>query len=180
VARVSGQHGLRPPAQLVLLGKTLLNLDEVARTLDDDHDPNEMVRDSVADIMSKRLWREATPGSALNLLIDAKEFVEELPGRMNRILDTLADGQLRVEVDAVDEHELMRMAQKVANRVTAGLILAALIVGASMLMQVDVEPTLFGYPALAIVLFLAAAGAGFGLLLFIWLSDEHKRFRPKR
>jgi ubiquinone biosynthesis protein len=152
----------------------------VARRLAPEYDPNDSVRERVGEIMSKRMWRDATPGSAPNLLIDTKEFVEELPGRMNRIMDTVAEGRLQVEVDAVDENELMRMAQKVANRVTAGLILAALIVGASMLMQVDVEPTIFGYPALAIVLFLVAAAAGFGLLLFIWLSDEHKRFRPKR
>ena len=165
VARVSMKHGLRPPPQLALLGKTLLNLDQVARTLAPQYDPNQHVRDSVAEIMSKRLWREATPGGALNMFIDAKEFVEQLPRRANHIMDTVAEGRLRVEVDALDEAELHRMAQKVANRVTAGLVIAALIVGASMLMQVEVDQKLFGYPALAMICFLLAAGAGFWLLL---------------
>jgi ubiquinone biosynthesis protein len=180
VARLSVQHGLRPPPELALLGKTLLNLDEVARRLSPGFDPNASVRGNVAEIMSRRLWREATPGSALNLMIDAKEFVEELPGRMNRILDTLASGQLHVEVDAVDEQQLMRMFQKVANRVTAGLVLAALIIGASMLVQVETDHTILGYPALAIVLFLGAVAAGFGLLLTILFSDEHRRLRRRR
>src|SRR3712207_4624148 len=85
---------------------------------------------------------DRTPGSALNMFIDAKEFVEQLPRRLNQIMETVADGRLRVEVDAVDEQELHRMAQKVANRVTAGLVIAAMVVGASMLMQVEVEQKL--------------------------------------
>jgi ubiquinone biosynthesis protein len=73
----------------------------------------------------------------------------------------------------------MVMFQKVANRVTAGLVVAALIVGAAMLMQVDTEATILGYPALAMILFVAAAAAGFGLLISIFFTDEHRtRRRP--
>lgn len=175
LSRVGAEHGLRPAPEIALLGKTLLNLDEIARTLAPDIEPNEVVRSNIAGILSARVSRDATGERLLQALLDAREFVQQLPGRMNRIMDTVAEGQLEVKVDAIDEHELMRMAQKVANRVTAGLVLAALIVGASLLMQVDVEPTLLGYPALAIVLFLAAAGAGFGLLLLIVFGDQRGR-----
>jgi ubiquinone biosynthesis protein len=88
-------------------------------------------------------------------------------------MDTVAEGKLSVQVDAVDEHELMRAFQKVANRVTTGVILAAMIIGASMLMQVETEVTILGYPALAIVLFLAAAAAGAVLVVSILVGDTH-------
>ena len=173
LSRTSGEQGLRPAPEIVLLGKTLLNLDQIARTLDPDLDPNAVIRNHTSEIVSAQMSREFSGDRLLQALLDTKEFVERLPRRMNRIMDTVAEGKLEVKVDAIDEHELMRMAQKVANRVTTGLVLAALIVGASLLMQVDVEPTLFGYPALAIVLFLAAAASSFGLLLSILFSDEH-------
>ena len=48
--------------------------------------------------------------------------------------------------------------QKVANRITVGLILAALIVGAALLMRVETTFRILGYPGLAILCFLAAAG----------------------
>ena len=173
LSRSGGEQGLRPAPEVALLGKTLLNLDEVARTLDPDLDPNAVIQAHIGEIVSEQMSREFSGQRLLQTLLDTKEFVERLPSRMNRIMDTVAEGRLEVKVDAIDEHELMRMAQKVANRVTAGLVLAALIVGASLLMQVDVEPRLFGYPALAIVLFLGAAAAGGGLLLSILFSDEH-------
>lgn len=83
---------------------------------------------------------------------------------MNAVLDTLAEGEISLQVKGIDEHEFMLGMQKLANRVTAGLVIAALVIGASMLMRVETSARLFGYPALAIVCFLAAVGSGLFLL----------------
>jgi len=108
-------------------------------------------------------------------LIEMKELVEQLPGRTNRILDLVANNDLRVRVDTIDEAKLMSGLQKIANRITVGLILAALIVGASMLMRVETSFQILGYPGLAILFFLAAAGGGIVLMLNILLFDERAR-----
>jgi heme A synthase len=73
----------------------------------------------------------------------------------------------------------MRGVQKLANRLTAGMVVAALVIGAALIMRVDVHPRLFGYPAVAIVLFGIAAAAAGWLLLSIGLSDlpQHRRRR---
>ena len=65
-------------------------------------------------------------------LIDLKEFVEKLPSRVNKILDAVGNNDLQIKVDALDEKVLMEGAQKVANRITAGLVVASMIVGASL------------------------------------------------
>lgn len=179
VSRVAAEEGLRPPPELALLGKTMLNLDEVGHILDPDFDPNASIRRHVADIMSRRLWREASAGTMLDSVLEAKEFVQHLPARVNRIMDTVAEGRFEVKVDAVDEQALMVMFQKVANRVASGVVLAALILGAALLMRVETEAMILGYPALAMVLFLAAALSGFGLLISIFLTDEHRRRRSR-
>lgn len=62
--------------------------------------------------------------------------------------------------------------QKVANRITLGLLLAALIIGAAMLMRVDTSFRILGYPGLSIIFFLLAAGGGIALMLTILLKDE--------
>jgi hypothetical protein len=101
-----------------------------------------------------------------------KDFMQRLPSRVNRILDTVANNQLEVKVDAIDEATLMDGFQKVANRITVGLVLAALIVGAALLMQVETRFRILGYPGLAIIFFLLAAGGGIALMLTILLKDE--------
>src|SRR5258706_278210 len=120
----------------------------------------------------------SSPSSPANLLaaaMDAKEFVEKLPGRVNKVMDALAEGQLTLNVQGIDEKELMRGVQKLANRVTTGLIIAALIVGAALLMRIDTSSKLFGYPSIAIVCFFAAALAGVWLILSIVIHELPQR-----
>ena len=84
-------------------------------------------------------------------------------------------------MDAVDERMLIDGLHKIANRIALGLILAALIVGATLLMQVPTRFRILGYPGLAILFFLAAALGGVALVVSILVSDrrppERKRTR---
>jgi ABC-type polysaccharide/polyol phosphate export permease len=85
-----------------------------------------------------------------------------------------------VKVDAIDEARLMEGMQKVANRISLGLILAALIVGAALMMDVPTSFQIFGYPGLAILLFLAAAAGGVALAVSILASDIRSKRKKTR
>jgi ubiquinone biosynthesis protein len=172
LGRVAGDVGLRLPTELTMLGKTLLNLDQIGEALDPKFDPNASIRRNAAAIMRARLLKSASPGNLFSGILEVKEFVERLPARINKILDVVASNQLQVKVDAIDETRLMTGFQKVANRITMGLVLAALIVGAAMLVRVETSFRILGYPGLAFILFLVAAGGGITLLLTILLKDE--------
>ena len=180
LARVAGECGLRPPVELTMLGKTLLNLDQVAQKIDPDFDPNSAIKRHVGEIMRRKMLQSASPAKLLSSAMDAKEFVERLPGRVNKVMDALAEGQMTLNIQGIDERELMRGIQKLANRLTAGLVIAALIVGAAMLMRIDTQAKLFGYPTVAIVCFLAAAAAGVWLVVSSLLHDLPQRGRRER
>jgi ubiquinone biosynthesis protein len=171
VSRMSAESGIRVPSELALLGKTLLNLDQVGRALDPTFDPNASIRRNAAELTTERVKRSLSPGNLMVSLIELRDFAQRLPARLNRIFDHVADNKLRINVDAIDEKLLMEGFQKVANRITTGLILAALIVGAAMLTQVPSSFEILGYPALATLFFLAAAGGGVFLLVDIFRTD---------
>ena len=174
VFRSGSQHGLKMSPDLALLGKALLNLDEIGRVLDPEFDVNASMRDSATELMRRRMWKQATPANLWSSALEVREFAERLPGRVNRILDALACNDLRLKVEVIDHGSIIDGFQKVANRIALGLVLAALIVGAAMLMQVRTEFTLFGYPGLAIVLFLAAVSGGLWLAWTILVGDVRK------
>jgi hypothetical protein len=88
------------------------------------------------------------------------ERQRRLPSRVNRVLDSLASNELKLKVEMIDEGAVIDGLQKVANRIALGLVLAAMIVAAAVIMQVPTTFRLFGYPGLAMILFLAAATGG--------------------
>jgi ubiquinone biosynthesis protein len=174
-SRRSVEAGVRMPPELALLGKTLLHLDEIARCLDPDFDPNDAVRRNAAEVTSRKLRQSASPGHLLAALQEVKEFAERLPARANRILDLVANNELSIRVESIDEGLLMEGAQKIANRIAVGLVLAALILGAALLMRVPTAFQILGYPGLAMICFLGAAAGGVFLVLSIAWNDRTTR-----
>jgi ubiquinone biosynthesis protein len=175
LARACGESGLRAPPELTMLGKALLNLDQIGRTLDPDFNPNERIRENAGELLRRRMLQSVSPGNLLSTALEMNELAQSLPDRLNRILETAARNELRLKVDAFDEVHMMEGLQKVANRIALGLVVAALIVGAAMLMHVDTPFRILGYPGLAILLFAAAALCGIGLVVIIITHDERAR-----
>ena len=177
IARVSGGCGLRLPAELTLIGKALLNLDKVVSTLDPQFDPSEAVRAESSRLLQDRIRRRMSRTSLTSSVLEFQDFAERLPGRVAKVLDMLGGSEIRVKVDALDEHLLIQGMQKIANRIAVGVVLAALIIGAALMMRVETPFRLFGYPGLAITLFLAACFGGVVLILDILYYDEKRKTR---
>lgn len=175
VSKNAADNGLFVPSELTLLGKTLLQLDEVGKILDPTFDPNASIRRNVGELMSQRMRKQATAGSVFSSLLEMKDFVGGLPSRLNKIMDAIANQELEVKVKAVDAKLVMEGFQKIANRITTGIVLASLIVGASLLMQVPTSFRIFGYSGLAILCFLVAAAGGFWLVISIFVQDHKSR-----
>jgi ubiquinone biosynthesis protein len=175
ITRISADCWFRLPPEFTMVAKAFLNLDKVVYTLDPHFDPNIIIRERANEILQRNIIRSIEPNNLLSGVVDLKEFVEKLPTRVNRILDSAGNNELRFKVDAIDEKVVLEGLQKVANRITLGLVVAALIVGAAMLMRVETSFRIFGYPGLAMILFLLAAAAGLFLVFSILFYDEKRR-----
>ena len=172
ITKISADCWFRLPSEFTMIAKALMNLDRVVYTLDPSFDPNAVIREESNEILQRNIMRSISPSNLLAGAVDVKEFAEKLPARVNRILDAVGNNELRLKVDAIDEKVVLDGLQKVANRITLGLVVAALIVGAALLMRVETSFRIFGYPGLAMILFLLAAAAGFILAFNILLHDK--------
>ncbi|GAB2738171.1 ABC1 kinase family protein [Nocardioides pakistanensis] len=131
LTRKAGEAGLKMDPELVMLGKTLLNLDLVAATLDPGFEPREALRRHTAELMKSSM--KTSPAAMFATVLEAKEFVESLPGRVNRAFDAIGEGHFELRVKAFDEDEFLRGLHKLANVIAAGLILAAMILASAFL-----------------------------------------------
>jgi len=175
VAADARNNGLFVPSDLVLLGKTLLQLDEVGRILDPTFDPNAAIRRNIDKLISQRLYKDATKGNIFTSLLEMKDFVGHLPVKLNRIMDVITNAQFEVNVKAVDAPIVMEGMQKIANRIAISIVLAALIMGASLLMRIETSFRVMGYPGLAFLLFIGAAAGAIWLIISIIIYDRPKR-----
>jgi ubiquinone biosynthesis protein len=178
ITKISADCWFRLPSEFTMVAKALLNLDRVVFTLDQDFEPASVIRQRATEILQRNLMKSITPANLISGVVEVKEFAEKLPSRINKILDTVGNNELRVNVDAIDEKMIVEGFQKVANRITLGLILAALIVGAAMLMRVETSFRILGYPGLPMIFFVMAAIAGIGLGITIVSSDVKARKKP--
>jgi ubiquinone biosynthesis protein len=180
LVRLATACGLRTPPEMSLLGKTLLNLEQVARALDPELDVKKVIEGHLESVMRGRLRRSFSPANLASEAMELQALLREAPRKVSDVLSLLADNRIQVKVVGLEESHLIESMHKIANRISAGVITAALIVGAAMLMRVETTMRLFGYPAIALVLFVIAAALGLGIVASALLGDRKAKPSEER
>ena len=172
LTRKAGEAGLRMDPELVMLGKTLLNLDQVAATLDPTFEPREALQRHMSDLMKSSM--RTTPAAVMASLLEAKEFVEELPGRVNRAFDAVGEGNFELRIKAFDEDQFLRGLHKLANVLAAAMVLASMILASALLAKPSgSEASLENHVALTV--FIVAVVVSLGMLARIALQSRKVR-----
>ena len=172
--------GLRTPPEMSLLGKTLLNLEQVADALDPDLDVKCVVEDHLEHVMRERLKRSFSASNLASELIEVQALLREAPRKVSDLLSLLAENRMQVRVDGIADSALMESLQKIANRIAAGLVTAALIVASAMMMDVDSGWKIGGYPVIALFLFLVGAALGLMIVVSALFGDRKAKPRVER
>jgi ubiquinone biosynthesis protein len=168
--REAGECGLRMDPELTMIGKAMLNLDQVASVLDPDFEPFEALRRHTTGLM--RTSMKSSPAAVLASMLEAKEFAEALPGRVNRAFDAIGEGNFELRIKAFDEDEFLRGLHKLANVIAAGLVLAAMILASAFLARSSGDaPTTTNNIALAV--FVVAVVIALTMLArILWQSHQ--------
>jgi len=179
VISIANNNDLTAPPELAMLAKTLLHLDAITKKLDPDYDPQRVIRDYAEQMMGQKLAQKFNPRNFYAALLDLNQFVLDLPHRAREIVDLTAAGKLTFGVKLTQAEELLGGIHKIANRITAGVVIAALLISSSLMMRVPSRFILFGYPGLAVVGYLFAAVAGVYLIVSVLMRDREDRERAK-
>jgi predicted unusual protein kinase regulating ubiquinone biosynthesis (AarF/ABC1/UbiB family) len=173
--REAGECGLRMDPELTMLGKAMLNLDQVATVLDPEFEPIEALRRHTTGLMKTSM--RSSPAAMLASMLEAKEFAEALPGRVNRAFDAIGEGHFELRIKAFDEDEFLRGLHKLANVIAAGLVLAAMILASAFLARSSGDGTTT-QNKIAMVVFVVAIVIALTMLgRILWQSHQ---LRAKR
>lgn len=160
------------PTNLMLLSKTLVIRDEISRKLDPDHNFGEMTGPYVKQMLEERTKASHIIKSAQRTVMDLVNLMKNFPRKINHLLTKAEKGTLKLELEHVGLDGLVEEMDIMSNRLSFSMIIAALIVGSSLIIQTRMSPSLFGVPLLGIIGFLIAGFLGLGLLISIIRSGK--------
>lgn len=176
---VASNNELKIPAELAILAKTLLQLDGITRRLDPDFDPQAVMRSYTERLVTDKLKQKFSPRNFYPALMDLNQFVVDLPHRAREIVDLTAAGRLTFGVKMTQAEQLLAGMHKIANRITLGVVIAALLLSSSLIMRAPARTQLFGYPALAVVGYVIAVVAAVFLIVSTVVRDRRDEERAK-
>lgn len=169
IADIVRENRLTLPSDVAMLVKVFVTLEGLGRTLDPAFDMAEHV-EPAARRMIARLHSPAA--IAARGMRDLKKVMLGLPKDLRSILLRARRGGLRIELDLKRLEEFGHTLDRSANRVTGGVVTAALIVGSAIALTVDQGPKLLGFPVFALLGFVSSFGLGLVLLWSIIRSGR--------
>ena len=165
-------HQMTLPSNLSLMLKALVTVEGLGRLLHPDFDMVSEVRPYVNQIMLRRYDPRRRFRDLLNVFDDFSNLVEELPQGMRDTLRKVNAGELRIQFEHRNLEKLTKEFNQSSNRISSAVIIAALIIGSSLVMQVPVGPNFFGFPLLGVLGYLVASVLG---LILLWTIFRSRR-----
>jgi ubiquinone biosynthesis protein len=160
------------PAEMTLVVKCLMTVEEVVGRLDPQLQLDEEVRPFMRRLIMERLTPRHVSRSLGRYASEMGEMALALPRHAGEVARKLARGQLTTELRHIGLERLVDALEHGSNRVSFALVIAALIVGSSILTQAGLGPQLWGISSLGLVGFALAALMGVWLLVGIIRSGR--------
>jgi len=170
--RLAASFHIRLPRELILFNKCVIELEGLIRVLAPATNLLEVSEPYAAKLFKKRLDPRIAAEETLSTLNDYNELIRNFPVRAESIMEEMAEGRLRIEFLHRGLDNFMSEMDRASNRLTFGLIIAALVVASALVITSGARPFIFGYPAFGILGFIVASGLGLWLIVQILRSGN--------
>ncbi len=169
---VMHRYQLRFPVDLMLLARAFVTTEGVGRQLDPAFHLVDHARPLVAEILRDRLSPSAVAAELGELGREMGEALQSVPRDLVEIVSKAREGRLEIQFVHRNLDHFVQEMDRSSNRLSFAIVIAALIVGSSFVVQSDIGPHVLGVPALGLVGFVAAGLFGFWLAIGILRSGR--------
>jgi len=164
---IGSNHRMRLEPDLFLMIKALSTVEALGRVLDPDFDIASRAAPFIRRIRLDRLH----PGRIAGEMIDSgSEFLyllKEIPGEIRKILKQARQGRVKIEFEHRGLEPMLSTHDRISNRIAFAIVLAALIIGSSLIVLSGIPPKWHEIPIIGLAGFVVAGVMGFWLLVSI-------------
>jgi len=161
------RHRLRIPPDLFLMLKALATEEGLGKMLDPDFDAMKQAAPFIRRVQMDRLRPKRIAGDIFDSGSEFLHLLREIPGEVREILRQARQGRIKIEFEHRVLEPMLSTHDRVSNRIAFAIILAALIIGSSLIVLSGVPPKWHEIPVIGLAGFVIAAIMGFWLLLSI-------------
>ena len=170
--RLASRYRIRMPRELLLLDKCILELEGLGRLLHPDVNVLVESQQFARRLIAKRFGPAAMMKDAVDTVMEYRTFTKTFPVQISQILKKMMSDKFTIDFVHRGLEDLMGEMDRSSNRLTFAIIVAALIIGSSLVIAFDSGPKLFGYPFLGILGFVVAGVLGLWLAFLILRSGK--------
>jgi ubiquinone biosynthesis protein len=162
------RYGIEIPPNFYLLAKAMSTIEDIASSLDPDFDFIRASRPFAGRMIRREMSPERIGKQLSGTSTDILRLLRDLPGEAGDLMSLLKAGRLRMEFELKDLAMVNETIKRVVTRLSAAILLAAMIMGSSILVQSRIPPLFYGIPAIGILGFMISGFIGIYLLFDLW------------
>ncbi|MBK7090829.1 MAG: AarF/ABC1/UbiB kinase family protein [bacterium] len=170
--RIVTTHNIKFPPELMMLGKTLGTYEELARALNPQYEFITALMPAIQKLSTRKFSPRNIMSELGQYLGEMRDLVLDLPFEFKRITRNLRNGELSISLQHKGLERLIVELEKASNRIAFSMIIAAIIVGSSLVMTRDSGMMIYGFPVLGLVGFITAGILGIWLVIAILRSGK--------
>jgi ubiquinone biosynthesis protein len=157
-------HRIHFPADFMILAKALVIMEGVGRQLDPEFNMINHMRPYVNKLVFERFSPRNISEQAGRIVQAYSSLAKSLPQDIKEFVNRLNRNQFKIDLEHRGLEKLVTDLDRSSNRVSFAVVIGSLIVGSSLVMQIDKGPMILGFPLLGL---LGYSIAGF---LGLWLA----------
>lgn len=166
------RHQIPLLSDLVLMTKALATIESVGLSLDPNFNMMTLVEPYASRLMAQPLHPKKRLKTLQQIAAETEELVKILPGDLRYILGKIKKGRMNMIFEHRGLEQLIIEIDRSSNRLAFSLIIAALIVGSSIIIFFDKGWHVFGFSVFGLIGYVIAAVLGLWLAIAILRSGK--------
>ena len=164
---LTSRHKIYFKPNLYLMMKAISTVDGIGQMLDPDLQLIKVAEPFMKKVKADRLRPRRILEETEHTAEEYMHFIRGLPGELRTILEQVREGRMKIEFEHVGLDKLRAALDQSSNRISFAIVLAALVIGSSVVLLSGIPPKWHDIPIIGLVGFLMAGLMGFWLSLSI-------------
>lgn len=161
------------PRDIMMLVRALSMVNDVGKQLCPDFNTTDIIRPYALRMVGQNFKPGRLFAKTTETYVDIENMAKKLPTSLNNIFEVFEDGNVKLSLDSDDFQMLIGLVSRIVNEIVLAIIIAALLVGSSLIMSTESTISFYGYPILGFIGFSFSAILGIILVILILMRGNY-------